>query len=281
LKYISGSWWSQGDYAYNLLKFPLNALGNSIGYLMLILFGTQSLSSYQAIRSFGRENMLLVAVVGLVILLVGAFVGYRLFTRLSKEGKRVVKASLLLFVVPLLPFLGLGTITSRYTLLASAGVILFLVFLLQLIYKKIARVNYYAALAIILIVAALTLAFHLSELRRINQDWAKAGTITKEMLARISNKYAGSQESKVLPPNPVFYFVHVPATVGEAWVFPVGLKDALWFTFRNENLTVKTVGSLDEALKEAEASRSARVFQFEKDGVLEELVKTRKKIESQ
>ncbi len=281
LKYISGSWWSQGDYAYNLLKFPLNALGNSIGYLMLILFGTQSLSSYQAIRSFGRDNMLLVAVVGLVILLVGAFVGYRLFTRLSKEGKRVVKASLLLFVVPLLPFLGLGTITSRYTLLASAGVILFLVFLLQLIYKKIARVNYYAALAIILIVAALTLAFHLSELRRINQDWAKAGTITKEMLARISNKYAGSQESKVLPPNPVFYFVHVPATVGEAWVFPVGLKDALWFTFRNENLTVKTVGSLDEALKEAEASRSARVFQFEKDGVLEELVKTRKKIESQ
>ena len=84
--------------------------------------------------------------------------------------------------------------------------------------------------------------------------------------------------SKATPPNPVFYYVNTPIRYGEAWIFPVGLPDALWFTFQNENLTIHQSPSLDLALDAAEASYSARVFEFDKDGSISEVNRVKSKV---
>ena len=62
---------------------------------------------------------------------------------------------------------------------------------------------------------------------------------------------------------------------GEAWIFPVGLPDALWFTFQTENLTVHISKSLGAAFDSAEGSSSAKVFDFDKEGNVEEVFRTK------
>ncbi|MDP2672213.1 MAG: hypothetical protein Q8O84_00175, partial [Nanoarchaeota archaeon] len=59
LRLISQSHWFNGDYSYNLLKLPFNFAGNAVGYLMLDSFGLVSLSLYQGLRNFSRENLIL------------------------------------------------------------------------------------------------------------------------------------------------------------------------------------------------------------------------------
>ena len=53
----------------------------------------------------------------------------------------------------------------------------------------------------------------------------------------------------------------------------MGLEDALWFSFRNSELSVHTKESLIPALKDASVSTDTRVFQFDKDssGGIEEV----------
>jgi hypothetical protein len=110
--------------------------------------------------------------------------------------------------------------------------------------------------------------YHYTQLQKINQDWNRAGTISNNLMKNFNDVF---QVGKATPVNPVFYFVNVPIRTGEAWIFPVGLNDAMWFTFQNENLTVKTVPTLDMALQQSVGSSSARVFEFDKNGNVEEI----------
>lgn len=68
IRFISNSHWSGGDYSYNLLKFPFNVLGNTIGYIMLTFIGSLSLSLYEALRNAARGQLLTSFIAILIVL---------------------------------------------------------------------------------------------------------------------------------------------------------------------------------------------------------------------
>src|SRR5690606_26935346 len=69
------------------------------------------------------------------------------------------------------------------------------------------------------------------------------------------------------------HFVNIPAKDGDAWVFPVGLKDAVWFAFKNPNITIVPNSSVEEALTQVgQPNLSKRVLVFEGDGSLTEVI---------
>ncbi len=271
------SHWSGGDYSYNLIKLPYNIVGNFIGYIFLSLAGTQFLPVYNQVRTIGKSNQPLVIAILILLIIAGYFI-YKLFYKhIDKESKSVSTASLLFFVIPLLTVLPLGNIAARYVYLASFGSVLFLVYIMKLLYMSISKTSKYAAITALVILVLGFSYYQISGLMQSNQDWKRAGEITDRLVVDINYAFP---VQKATPPDPVFYFVNVPAKLGEAWVFPVGLPDALWFSFQKENLTVHARKDLNLALDEAEGSSSARVFEFAKDGTVEQVIRT-KTIEEQ
>lgn len=270
LRNISQSHWLNGDYSYRMSNLPFNIFGNAIGYIGLVLLGMQSLPYYTYLRLYGKEHAFAIGVVLVISLLVICALWYVFLRTMTKASANIVIFSLVFFLITLLPFLGLGNIASRYVYLPSFGLLLLFSFLLQSLYEKIKRVSQLLAMVIIGIIVIGFSIFQMQELQRINKDWQQASAITNNLLVNFNDVF---QVGRITPQNPVFYFVNVPIKKGEAWVFPVGLPDALWFTFQNENLTVKTVPTLDIALDAAEGSSSARVFEFDKSGDVEEVVR--------
>jgi hypothetical protein len=269
LRLMAGSHWFNGDYSYDVMKLPLNISENTLGYIILALFGTKSMSFYNSLRMTGKDQEGILTVLIIVLAAVCIYLYRKIIHKINKETLTVLLLGMVLFIVPLLPFLGLGNISYRYLYLSSFGILLTMVYLLMVFQKATKR----HALLSYIPIAVLTfgiITFHISEINRINQDWKRAGDLTNNMLINFNDRF---QKANATPPNPVFYFVNVPIKTGEAWIFPVGLPDALWFTFQNENLTVHPAGNLQLALDWAEASYSARVFEFNNDGSLEEVVR--------
>ena len=256
----ANSHWFSGDYSYNLLKLPYNLVGNVIGYVALDVLGPISLPIYEVLRAFGREHVLLAILASLVV--IPLFIkAYRLLMKkITSEEKKVVVFAILFFAISLLPFLGLGNITSRYSYLSSFGIVLFLVFLASKLYSYLLTNGKNIAVAGIMIIAIIFFSIHLFQLQKIHGDWYRAGNISKKFLISLNQIYTDT----IKPQK--FYFVDLPIRFGEAWVFPVGLEDALWFTFRNDELSVYTKESLVPALEAALRTPGARVFQFNKEG---------------
>ena len=130
MRTLAHSFWMQGDYSYSLSDLPFNFAGNSVGYFLISLFGTGIMPYYQTVREFAVKNIPL-AVLGLLIgaaIIVG--VTSLIVKHTNREDKRILLFSLALFLIPLLPFLGLGNIAPRYTYVASAGIVLLLIFIL-------------------------------------------------------------------------------------------------------------------------------------------------------
>ncbi|MDP3941735.1 MAG: hypothetical protein Q8Q49_05495, partial [bacterium] len=64
-----------------------------------------------------------------------------------------------------------------------------------------------------------------------------------------------------------FHFINVPVKVGQAWVFPVGLPDAIWFVFRNPNISISTWPSVDAVFQTIPtASTHEKIFEFSGTG---------------
>jgi hypothetical protein len=272
LRYYANSIWSGGDYSYNLLKLPYNILGNMLGYIGVVLAGPAFLPLYSQIRAFGRTNMPIVAG-SFIILLLLTFLFYKyILLKLNTDERKIIYASVLLFFVPLIPVLGLGNIALRYSYLGSFGVILFATFFLYKFYKLLAIKSLRITLLVTFILVTLFSTYQVKALYRSNRDWNHAGQITNNLLLDMNYTFPGQ---KATPPNPVFYFVNVPIKTGDAWIFPVGLNDALWFTFQNANLTVHTAKNVNIALDEAEGSGSARVFEFDNKGNAAEVTRTK------
>ena len=261
LRFAANSHWFSGDYSYNLFKLPYNVVGNVIGYVALDVLGPISLPIYEALRSFGREHVLLAILASLVI--IPLFIkGYKLvLQKVTSEEKKVIIFAILFFIISLLPFLGLGNITSRYSYLSSFGIVLLLAFMASKLYSYLLANGRNIAFAGITMLTIIFLSIHLFQLQKIHSDWHRAGNISKKFLISLNQIFADTIKPKK------FYFINVPIRYGEAWVFPVGLEDALWFTFRNDQLLVDTKTSLIPALEDATRSTNTRVFRFDEDGL--------------
>lgn len=257
-----------GDYSYNLAKLPFNVIGNIIGYLMVTLVGPQSLPWYEAVRTTLAHNLAMAGIVTLVVLVLVIFFAVLLLRRATKGTISLVLFTLAFFVIALLPFLGLGNITTRYAYLPSVGIVFLLAFLLQQAVVRIKTTEWLKA-GIVIIVVGLYGYFQVTTLEKIAADWKHAGEITNNTIVGIN--YAYVQQGETLPKHPVFIFVNVPIRYGEAWVFPVGLPDAMWFSFQNVPLQVKIVNSEEDAVNQAKKSTDVRVFKYMPDGSLAEV----------
>lgn len=272
LRYLANSHWLSGDYSYNLLKLPYNIVGNTIGYLLLALFGSASLPLYQMLRNFSREHVVFVMLASVVVIFIIVAL-YRVIIRnMMKEEQKIVIFGALFFIVSLLPFLGLGNIASRYSYLSSAGFVILLAFFIKKTYGYLINSNgRYISMANVIMIVTIFFMIHLFQLQKIQTDWQAAGENSKRFFISIE-EYS---KDFWIRDSMQFYFVNLPTRRGEAWVWPVGLKDALWLTFKNPRLTVYEVSDLNLAFDQAAGSVSSHVFRFNNDGNVEEVLRTK------
>jgi len=271
LRFLAKSHWFSGDYSYNLFNLPFNFVGNIIGYLGLSLIGPSSLPFYNTLRSFSKENLMITLIAGIAILVM-AIIAYKIFIEKSKEDeKRVVVFGLLFFIISLLPFLGLGNITSRYSYLSSFGFAIIFVLLFKRLYHYLLD-NYGKQIGLsvtILLIVFFGIA-HLFQLQKTHNDWREAGEKSKKFIVSLEELYINEWRTEDLD----FYFVNVPIRYGEAWVFPVGLSDLVWFVTQNENIGVYQFDSVSQALNTVGKTTNKRVLEFDNFGGLTEWKKT-------
>lgn len=278
LRVVSQSHWLSGDYNYNIFKLPFNVVGNSIGYFALDLFGPQSLRFYESMRNILKDNLILAAFVSLAAAFVAIFLIRNLVNRLNSEEKRVVVFGVLFFLLALLPFLGLGNITSRYAYLSSIGFVIVFALLIGKLFAYLRTLSdKYTFSMIVILTTMVFLSFQLFQLQNLHTEWKVAGERVQKFLTSFEdvfllNQYGTYDQYDTRKPM-AFYFVDVPIRFGEAWIFPVGLKDALWFALENKNFTVDTFGSVGDALFRQESNPKAGVFVFEKDGTVRKVFK--------
>ena len=267
LRYLANSHWLNGDYSYNLFNLPFNFVGNTIGYLMLSLFGSQSLPFYQLLRNFSKENTLY-ALISIIVAIFIVTIMYKIIiSKMAKEDKKIMVFGFMFFVISLLPFLGLGNITSRYSYLSAVGFVLLFVFFLKKLYSFVNSNNSRdIAIAIILVIISIFSLVHIIQLQKIKGDWIEAGKKSNRFIISLDDYYQDSWTKEKMN----FYFVNVPIKNGDAWVFPVGLKDAVWFVFRNDNINVYQLSSEEEALNQIKDVTRDKVFVFNDDGSVTE-----------
>lgn len=273
LRYLAQSHWLSGDYSYNIFKLPYNIVGNTVGYLLLDFLGPQSLFLYQGLRNFSREYMIFAMPLSFVVIF-GVVAIYKIIMKkMEEKDRKIVIFGFLFFLIALLPFLGLGNITSRYSYLSSVGFVILFVLFLKKSYVYLINISdrYIGTGAIIVIVVAYSMV-QLFSLQKIHTDWQEAGEISKRFLVSIE-EYS---KDFWIRDNLQFYFIDMPIRNGEAWVWPVGLKDALWLTFKNPNLAVYTASDINLALNQVSSSTSVHVFRFDKNGNIEEISRTKK-----
>ena len=271
VRFLSQSHWFSGDYNYNLLKLPLNVAGNAVGYLFLSLFGPIVLPFYTTVRSITRENIIVAIPIMLGVLLLFYF-GYRLLIkRLEKDEKRIIIFASLFSLIVLLPFLGLGNIAPRYSYLSSMGVVILLAFFIKKLYEYLLSQGRDIALLVSALVITVFYLFHIMQVQQIHSDWYEAGQKAKRFIVAVDALYADYWSKEPMQ----FHFVNVPIRIGEAWVFPVGLQDALWFSFQNPNMHVYQWQTVEEALNAVDGSNNQLVFEFDESG---KIVERKKKL---
>ncbi len=267
LRVVSKSHWFSGDYSYDPLNLPFNIIGNIFGYFSLGLIGPMSLSFYNSVRIFARENLIIFVIIIPLVVLVGFF-AYKVFSKLFEASeKKIMAFGLMFFVISLLPFLGLGNMTSRYSYLSTMG----LVFIFTILFKKLhqyllnsGREIALGASTVVIIVFAL---FHLIQNQSTFFNWHEAGNKTKRFFISMESLYT-SYWSQV---DTEFHFVNVPTKDGQAWVFPVGLPDAVWFAFKNDDAKIFIHSDEKSAIEAAGTSLAHPVFRFTDGGNVEEV----------
>ena len=232
---------------------------------MLSSFGPMSLSLYSKMRDYSREHVLLVAVLLLIMVGVG-IMAYRWFKKFDKEDKRIILFAKGFMLISLLPFLGLGNIASRYDYLFSFGFVILLALFARKAYGYLASSGRDVAMGIMAVLVGIFFLLNIIQVQQLHGDWKGAGEKVNKLFISIEGLYSNDWSK-----GPVdLYFVNVPVRQGDAWVFPVGLADALWFTFENPNIHVHQMQSVDAALNMVSDPKSQKVFVFDEDGKVTE-----------
>src|SRR3989344_2333006 len=272
LRYIAQSHWFSGDYSYSIIKLPFNLAGNILGYLSLTVLGSISMPLYQILRNLLRDNILISGLLILIILCAMFFL-VKILRAVDRKEMKIVIFGILFFIIPLIPFLGLGNITSRYSYLASLGIIIVLVSLIKKLYLYLEGYGKEIAIAGITIVIAVFSLWHIIQVQQIYLDWHGAGDKSKNFFTSINGLYSDNWSQ-----GPVdLHFINVPIRTGEAWVFSVGLKDAIWLAFQNSNLKIYTHSTAKEAFDQgAGGTGFSSVFVFNDDGSLKEVFPPKK-----
>lgn len=269
VRLMAKSHWFSGDYSYNLLKLPLNIVGNFIGYMAMSIIGPSSLPFYNILRNVSKANFLITIPIALV-LLYGAYLLYKkVMSKLGKEEKRIIIFSILFSIIALLPFLGLGNITSRYSYLASFGFLIIFALLIKKSYEYLLDNGRDIAMTAITLIISVFLLLHIIQIQQIHGDWHESGKRINNFFIAVENQYSDNWSMDHLD----LHFVNVPIKTGSAWIFPVGLNDAIWLIFENPNIRVYQWDSVDKALGSVSDPLSQKVFLFDDQGNVTEQFK--------
>lgn len=269
VRYISGSHWFNGDYSYNLIKLPFNIIGNFIGYLLVVMFGPITIPFYEKLRNYSRENVLISSVIMVLIFCLFIYLGKKYLHKVTKEDKKVILFGLMFSVISLLPFLGLGNIASRYSYLASLGFILIFALFMKKVFMGLKAFGREISVMSIVIFISVFSLLHIIQFQQIHNDWKTAGDKSKKFLTSIDELYSNSWSTKPVK----MHFVNTPIKNGHAWVFPVGMEDALWFALKNNKIQVYQQKDLDSALSQVGTSLLDVVFIFNSNGSVTEAYK--------
>lgn len=272
VRFFANSHWLSGDYNYNIVKFPLNAVGNTIGYVFTILGGPMVSPVYQALRNGLRGNLVISGIVAAGLTLSIITLSRKALLRLDTSDRRVLWFVVLFTLVSLLPFLGLGNISSRYGYMAAIGVAILIVFIAHKAYRQLVTNSRQIALLCIVLGAGIVTLFHIIQLVNLQDNWREAGENVRRFVVSIDAAFEDQWSTAPME----LHFVGVPIRKGEAWVFPVGLPDVLWFQFQNPYMKVYMDNSTTEAFNAVEyGSLTQRVFVFDEDGRVMEQKKPR------
>jgi len=259
-----------GDYSYSLTHLVPNVIGNYIGYIGLFIIGEPFLPIYTLARnslkgdSFYILIFLLLAILGSLLVL---FVNkHRLKILMGNQTLKLVIFSLLFSFVSLIPFLGLGNISERYSYLASVGFAILIITLL----KKLSEFARNGNLKIYILVALTVLlgGWYYYQTNLENNQWHEAGRITNRTLGYLRLYFDGDQS------NSNFYFVNLPIRKQQAWIFPVGLSDGIWFIYRDDSIKINKLSSIEDGkqiLKTAPKNGRTHVFAFDKNSNIYEI----------
>ncbi len=268
----AGSAGFQGDYDYNLFKLPVNFLGNAAGYVIYLIVGIESIPWYQALRSALRDDLLTTSIIAVVITFAVLAGGYFVVKMMSKETRKTVMLGVVFFVISMAPFLGLGNIAERYIYFGSFGLLLLFVLLLRYLHSNVAKSK--PMLAHFLLVAAVfgIIWLNVSSLQQLNKDWQRASDITESTIDEFGYYAAYYEEELSDSSSSIYYLINVPKRIDSAWVFPLGIEDAVWFTTQNQKVTVTQGATIEEAEVFLEQNPETRIFQFDKNGNMHPLL---------
>lgn len=263
MRLIAKSHWFNGDYSYNIVKLPFNFVGNALGYFTLDLLGPSSLGFYEKLRILLKDHLIIALPFVLIVLFALYFLYEKVYKKLEEKDKKIIAFGLAFFLIALLPFLGLGNITARYSYLSSIGFVVLLAYLSKKIYGYLVNISdvYIGTLSMIIISLAF-LSAQLFQLQKTHSDWYGAGEISKRAIVSFQGMYSPEWESRTMH----FYFIGVPIRSGDAWVFPVGFDNALWFSLKNKDFTVDVEPSLDSALLHSKNVENAQIFELDAMG---------------
>lgn len=268
LRFVSGSHWSGGDYSYSVIDLPFNIAGNIFGYVLITFFGSFAMPLYQQVRELFRENVIL-AIPAAVAAIFLVYLAYRyIYRKLENVGRKIFLFGFSFFVVSLLPFLGLGNITSRYSYLASLGIAMIAAYVIYQLYSHLTKYGKDLALLSVGVIISIFSLLHIIQVQQLHGDWRTAGNKTEKFLVSMDSLYRNEWSS----PDTQLHFVNVPIKHNDAWVFPVGLQDAIWLTFQNSDLTVYVHNDIEEGVNAVGFDESKNLLLFKDDGSVEEVV---------
>jgi len=241
-----------GDYGYKWTTFFVNSIGNSIGYIGGIFIGPKALEYIGFFRAALKNYLPHVTLVtGLVILLWGVWV--------MKKRKQLVLyteifAFIFAFLISSISYLGLGNASERYAFIPSIFLIIALSLWIAHVWKTIQPFIY----KILLLVFVVGIAWwNIGQVQRLEGDWRKASDIAQTSLLSIKRE--------AYPPKDdlTFFFINPPIRYGRAWIFPIGLNDALWHMFRDNLYAVNIVPSIKAAYDFPTYKGTRYVYVFE------------------
>lgn len=263
---IAGAHGLSGDYNYNLKNLPFNFVGNLFGYLGELVIGLRFIPIYDWSRTFLRSHkpIALGALTVPVVILIQLRkkINFKNLD-ISSELKIIIFAFGWL-AIALLPFIGLGNIAERYLHLAQFGFFLALTFLMVKLFDRIKAKNLAVGLSTLVIITLILSGFYLTEMEGAKKDWFQAGEIANKILLTLPSNYGEIASDTSL------YFVNLPLRVNRAWVFPVGLKDGIWFIYRDDSLRIYQKNNLDDTLDLVEGrAADTHVFLYDKGELVE------------
>jgi hypothetical protein len=151
--------------------------------------------------------------------------------------------------------------------LAALGLIIIFVLVVKKLYVYLLSNGKEIALLTTALLVMIYSLFHVIQLQQASFDWAGAGVKSNEFFVSIDAMYSDYWSKEPME----FHFVNVPIKYGQAWVFPVGIEDAVWFAFKNPQAKVSIDKDVSSALSLAGTSLNKKVLKFNDDGSVEEV----------